>query len=86
MNYRIKEPIKVLTLFDRNPTTATPVKISWHNKTYDILKIGFHHKEKRGRTLFHIFSVTTDSLFFRIVLDTEHLEWEVEEISDGTTN
>ena len=83
---KIKEPVKVLMVFDRNPTEAKVAKIGWQNKTYEVIKLGFHHKEKRGRLLYHIYSVITDTLFFRLVLDTENLEWMVEEISDGATN
>jgi hypothetical protein len=42
-----------------------------------------HHTFRSGRTLFHVFSVASKSLFFRLVLNTDTLFWRLEEISDG---
>jgi hypothetical protein len=42
-----------------------------------------HHTFKSGRILFHVFSVASKSLFFRLVLNTDTLFWRLEEISDG---
>ena len=48
-----------------------------------ITKLGFHHTVRVGRVLHHIFSVATESMFFRLNLDTETLSWTLEEVSDG---
>lgn len=61
----------------------TPSEIVWHNRFYKIKKIGLYHKTLEGNTLFHIFSVVTDSLFFRLKLNSKNLIWTLEEISDG---
>ena len=51
--------------------------------TYPIVKVGLHHTFRQGRTLYHVFSVTSKTLLFRLVLNTETLNWRLEEISDG---
>jgi hypothetical protein len=45
-----------------------------------------HHTIREGRTLFHIFSVSSQDLFFRLKLDTDNLFWTLEEIADGLPN
>ena len=83
MNLRLSEKIKVIALFDRSDNHLKPVRLQWRNRPYAITEISFHHREKRGRILFHIFSCVTDTLFFRISFDTENLDWLLEEVSDG---
>ncbi len=60
-----------------------PAKVKWQGRVYTITKLGFHHTMRVGRVLHHIFSVATDTLFFRLNLDTETLFWTLEELSDG---
>lgn len=60
-----------------------PKWVKWKNRVYKIEHIGLHHTFREGRVLYHAFSVATDTLFFRLVLDTETLNWKLEEISDG---
>lgn len=86
MILRIAEKISVITLFDRTNDHLRPLRISWRNRDYSVTKIGFHHREKRGRILHHIFSVIAGSLFFKLSFDTEHLDWVIEEVSDGLTD
>ena len=40
-------------------------------------------KVKQGKKLLHIFSVSNNSLAFRLELDTETLFWTLQEVSDG---
>lgn len=63
--------------------SSQPKWIKWKNKVYKIEKVGLHHSFREGRVLYHAFSVATKTLFFRLVLDTETLNWRLEEISDG---
>lgn len=60
-----------------------PKWVSWKNKVYKVEKVGLHHTFREGRVLYHIFSVVTETLFMRLKLDTETLNWKLEEISDG---
>jgi len=83
MNEKINEKISVVTVFDREKRTVMPQKIKWQGRIYIIDKIGYHHKVKQGKKLLHIFSVSNNSLAFRLELDTETLFWTLQEVSDG---
>jgi hypothetical protein len=63
-----------------------PRKVFFGGKEYLIEKLGYHHAFKKGSTLFHVFSVASKTLFFRLVLNTENLSWRLEEIGDGESN
>jgi hypothetical protein len=63
--------------------STSPKWVKWKNKVYQIEKIGLHHSFRQGRVLYHAFSVASRTLFFRLILDTETLSWNLEEISDG---
>ena len=73
---KISEPVMV-------GMTDTPKWVKWKSRVYKIEKIGMHHSYREGRTLYHVFSVITDTLFLRLKLNTENLSWVLEEISDG---
>ena len=60
-----------------------PQKVLWKNREYVIQKVGLHHVFRQGKTLFHVFSVATENLFMRLVLDTDTLHWKLEEIADA---
>jgi hypothetical protein len=83
MIQKVSEPISVSFAYDSKKQKAYPKWVIWENRLYSIAKIGLHHTYHEGRTLYHVFSVATKTLFFRLVLDTENLHWRLEEISDG---
>ncbi len=83
---KLSEPVSVSMTYDHKNSKAYPTKILWQGRIYNIVKIGLHHEFKVGRTLMHIFSVESPSLFFRLSLNTENLAWILEEISDGESN
>lgn len=79
----VSAPISVLLYFDHRKRLAYPRHLTWEGRDYPIIRVGLHHSYRRGRTLYHVFSVQTASLFFRLLFDTETLFWRVEQISDG---
>jgi hypothetical protein len=83
MVQKINEPVSVSFSFDSNLGKLYPKSIIWKGHLYPIVKLGFHHTYRRGRDLFHVFSVIGKSMFFRLVLNTENLHWRLEEVSDG---
>lgn len=83
---QINEQIDCICVYRRSPACVVPYKIKWNGRVYKITKLGYHHKRRDGRYVYHIFSVATDSLFFKLKLDTETLYWYVEEVSDGSAN
>lgn len=80
---KISVLVSVGVVFNHKTRKVIPKWVLWEGKTHSIVKIGLHHKFREGRTLYHIFSVATETLFFRLRLDTENLFWRLEEISDG---
>lgn len=60
-----------------------PYKLRWNGRDYFIKKLGYHHKIKEGKTLIHIFSVSADSLAFRLRFNSDTLSWILEEVLDG---
>jgi hypothetical protein len=86
MIQRIHAPISVDLVFDHTLRKVFPRFVRWEGQSHRILKIGLHHTYRQGRTLYHVFSVETATLFFRLVLDTDTLHWSVEEIADGESN
>lgn len=79
---RISEPVSVVCAHHAYPTFVTPEKVTWKGREYAIKKLGLHHVFREGKTLFHVFSVTTDTLFMRLVLNTDTLFWKLEEIGE----
>jgi len=69
---------KVGVILDSN----TPISILWRNRDYKITKIGLHHDFYEGKTLIHVFSVLSETLFFKLKFDTKNLEWRLLETYD----
>lgn len=86
MIQKILAPVSVLALFNHKKRAFEPLFVLWEGKKHKVQKIGYHHKVREGNTIFHIFSILCETLFFRLKLDTESLLWTVEEISDGEVN
>ena len=79
----LHEPISVITMYDHKNRRVYPAELFWQNQKNKITKLGLHHTYKTGNTLFHVYSVSTDLLSFKLQLDTSNLFWTVEQISDG---
>jgi len=86
MIQKISAPVSVQLVYNHRHRTVIPHQIFWDGQTIRISKVGLHHTVREGRTLFHIFSVASDDLFFRLKLDTSTLFWTLEEIADGLAN
>lgn len=83
---KVNEKIDVITIYKRMGSKIMPYKIRWNSRDYLIKKIGYHHKVRQGRNYFHIFSVSSDTLAFRLRFDAETMYWTLEEVSDGLTS
>jgi len=80
---KIDVPISATLIYDSTTRRVMPKSIVWNGRIYKIIKVGLHHTYRTGRVLFHVFSAVSDTLFFRLVLNTETLHWRLEEIGDG---
>lgn len=80
---KVSIPISVSLSFDSSKRIVFPKYLIWNGRLYPIAKLGLHHTYRQGRTLYHVFSVASRTLFFRLVLNTDTLHWRLEEVSDG---
>ena len=83
MIQKIDCPVSVSLVFDHIKRMVYPKWLLWEGRLYAVDKVGLHHTYREGRVLYHVFSVATKTLFFRLNLNTETLHWRLEEISDG---
>lgn len=79
-------PISVTLHFNHRLRQVRPTHLSWEGRDYPIVSVGYHHQFYQGKILIHVFSVTTATLFFRLVLNTQTLQWRAEQVSDGEVN
>jgi hypothetical protein len=81
---RLSEPVSVLLLYDHLTGLVRPWRLRRDGTGHRVLRVGLHHTYRRGRVLIHVYGVVTDTLhYYRLELNTETLQWTVEEISDG---
>lgn len=80
---KINQPVAITVFFDSPSQQVTPKTLIWNGSSYSIDKIGLHHTYKQGENLFHIFSVQSGNLVFRLKLDTRSLHWTLQEVADG---
>lgn len=72
----INESVSV-TLLD-----AAPSAFTWRGRSYAVKTIGFHHTRRDGRVLYHIFSLSDETTFFRLEFNTESLLWRLTDIAE----
>jgi hypothetical protein len=80
---KISAPVTVGVVYDHKTHKVFPSYVVWERRVHRVEKVGLHHTFRQGRTLYHVFSVATATLFLRLVLNTDTLHWRLEEISDG---
>jgi len=83
MIVKVKAPVSVISLYDHKKRHFRPSMVIWEGRLHKIVKIGYHHTFHSGKTLLHVFSAVSETVFFKLVFNTDSLSWEVEEISDG---
>ncbi len=59
---------------------STPLSMHWRNRDYKITKVGLHHTYLEGKTLIHIFSCLSGTLFLKLKLNSKSLQWRLEEV------
>lgn len=77
----LQEPVSVHSFSNATTKRSGPVTLIWNGKTYRITNIGLHHTVREGRVLYHIFSVTDGSTYFKLKYDTETLRWKLLEVA-----
>lgn len=76
----VNEAVSVALWSNHKTRKATPYSLSWNGRRYRITTIGFHHVIREGQRLFHVFSVSDGSTFFKLLMDSETLGWKLIEI------
>ena len=74
-------PVSVNLVYNHKKNRVLPVALTWDGEIRKIKTMDLHHTYKIGRTLYHVFSVSTGGAFFKLVLNTDNLFWEVEEVA-----
>jgi hypothetical protein len=77
------QKVTVISLYDHENSTIKPCKFKWAGSIKTINKIGYYHKRKVGKIIFHVFDVTDGVLAYRLVCNSENLHWMLEEVADG---
>jgi hypothetical protein len=83
MLQKVDDPVSVDWLYDHTLRRPVIKTVGWNGRTYSITRLGLHHTYRTGRTLYHVFSIESPTLFFRLVFNTDNLHWTLEEIADG---
>ena len=83
MREKIDVPVSVGLYFNHKLRRTAPVRVDWEGREYRVSRIGMKHSYRRGRTLYHVFSVVAGPMFFRLVMNGDTLQWRLEEVSDG---
>ncbi|MFA6603139.1 MAG: hypothetical protein WCT01_05055 [Candidatus Shapirobacteria bacterium] len=83
MIQKVDVPVSVSLVFDSRTRRVYPRRVLWDGRSYDLVKVGLHHTFRRGRTLYHVFSASSSTIFFRLVLNTDNLFWRLEEVADN---
>ncbi len=78
----VNESISVALWSNHTTNKIMPYSIYWHGRRYQIKDVGLHHIVREGRTLFHMFSVTDGTTFFRLQFNTETLLWKLLEVDN----
>jgi len=80
MTQLINESVSVDLLTNHIKRRVYPWIVRWQGRMYRITQVGLHYTIREGRTLFHIFSVTDGTTFFKLQFDTETLGWKLLEV------
>ncbi len=79
---KIKAPVSVVCLYDHKKRLFKPSTVIWEGRKHKIVHQGYRHSYYAGKTLFHVFSAVSETVYFKLLFDTAALSWELEEVSD----
>ncbi len=80
MIQRLEAPVTVLAVFDHRARQLVIRRITFDGRDHAIVRAGMHYTQKRGRTLEHVYCVVSREGAFKIVLNTETLQWTLHEV------
>jgi len=77
MYTRIHEPIAVCVQFDRHKTA--PLNFKWGHNLYGNLQTNLIWRQRRGKAMLIYFGVNDGENYFKLMFNSETLEWWLEE-------
>lgn len=80
MIQRLEAPVTVIAVFDHRTRQVVIRRITFDGREHAIVRAGMHYTQKRGRTLEHVYCVVSREGAFKIVLNTETLQWTLHEV------
>lgn len=83
MYENINEQVSVIAIFGQDYKKIRPFKMRWRDKDYFITKVGYIHKYKQGKAMWHVFSATDGTNFFELSFNSESLVWMLGRVSDN---
>lgn len=75
----VHEPIAVLAEF--NGSKIKPLSFKWQKHTYNNLRLSLAYKTRQGQDLLTYFCVDDGVNYFKLVFNSQTLEWHLEEIN-----
>ncbi|MBI5492265.1 MAG: hypothetical protein HY893_04955 [Deltaproteobacteria bacterium] len=75
MSTVLKEPIKVIAVFDNG---VKPVKFKWKGRVYPVKEITYAWTSKEGDSRIMHFSVSDGAALYEITYDSSALKWSLE--------
>lgn len=82
MNTENQEKISVIFYFNHLKNQFFINKIFFRGRSYLIKKITYHQKLYQGKILFHIFYLTDNERDFKVIFNSENLNWYLENFYD----
>jgi len=54
-----------------------PLSFVWHHRSYDVRRVNFRWKDKRGKKELWFFSVATPGGTYELAFSSQHLSWHL---------
>ncbi|MEK6590564.1 MAG: hypothetical protein AABZ11_07785 [Nitrospinota bacterium] len=81
MATEIKEPIKVMAIFDKDGRHGVmPVKFKWNNRVYPVKEITYTWRTKEGNASVLHFSVTDGASLYELTYNQSTMKWSLEQV------
>lgn len=78
MHELLNDPVEVVV--DFRARRVKPTSVRWGGRTYAMQRVNLVHTAREGTKRMYYFSVSDNSNFMKLKLDTETLEWRLVEI------
>jgi hypothetical protein len=85
MKQQVNEEVSVVMYYSAKKRKLVPYRLSWQNKDYELAEVDYYHNYMEGQERQHIFELCdkSNTLWFRLRLDSLNLHWMLEAIHDG---